>query len=179
MPSPVGHLIGGVAAGWLVQGSSGVGQGADTAWKREAVIFGALGALPDVDLLFGMHSGPTHSLGAALLVGVTSYLLGVRMRAATPLRFALACFSAYASHILLDWLARDTTAPIGIMALWPFTHEYYESSLHLFMAVSRRYYQGWAFVRHNLLAFLRELLILMPVLTAAILIRRRRRPKTL
>jgi hypothetical protein len=47
------------------------------------------------------------------------------------------------------------------------------------MAVSRRYYQGWAFVRHNLLAFLRELLILMPVLTAAILIRRRRRPKTL
>ena len=175
MPSPVGHLIGGVAAGWLVYGRPGVSQQADKDWKREAVIFGTLGALPDLDLLFGMHSGPTHSLGAALLVGVTAYVVGVRLRTTAPVSFALACFSAYASHILLDWLARDTTAPIGIMALWPFSREHYESSLHLFLAVSRRYHQGWSFVRHNLLAFARELLILVPLLMGVVLLRRKLR----
>jgi inner membrane protein len=174
MPSPVGHLIGGVAAGWLVYGSPISGGGSRTDWRREAVIFGSLGALPDLDLLFGMHSGPTHSLGAALIVGFTAYLIGIRLRTTAPLRFALACFSAYASHILLDWLAGDTTAPIGIMALWPFSYGHYASSLHLFMAVSRRYYQGWSFLRHNLLAIVRELLILIPLLTGVILLRRRR-----
>ena len=158
MPSPIGHAIAGITAGWLVAGaptqrSAGPkvagtlpGKVPATFW-REGALFAVLAALPDVDLLFGMHSGPTHSLAAAGDRRAVAYL---RARPSAGLgrgRFAIACAAAYASHVLLDWLARDTTAPIGIMALWPFSHAHYESDLHIFGAISRRYYQGWAFVR--------------------------------
>ena len=79
-----------------------------------------------------------------------------------------------ASHTLLDWLGTDSTAPIGIMALWPFSREYYESSLHIFHAISRRYWlqEFWTF---NLFALLRELLILGPITVLAGYARRIRR----
>ena len=77
MPSPVGHAIAGVAAGWLVAGAPNAPKVAGTfagkvpaTFLLEAVLFGALAALPDVDLLVGAHSGPTHSLGAAVIVGL-------------------------------------------------------------------------------------------------------------
>ena len=71
-----------------------------------------------------------------------------------------------------------TSAPLltllAIMALWPFDREYYESSLHLFMAISRRYYHGWTFVAQNARALVRELAILIPVLGAVVWLRSRR-----
>jgi inner membrane protein len=185
MPSPVGHVIGGLAAGWCVAGSP---RGDD--WRRrgsrEMALFGALGALPDIDLMFGAHSGVTHSLGAAMIVGVAAWAVQhpwllrsqaerrPRIGSPSAALFAMACMAAYGSHVLLDWLARDTTAPIGIMALWPFSRSYYESDIHLFMAISRRYYQGWTFIRQNAFALFRELLILMPVLMLVMLGRPRR-----
>jgi inner membrane protein len=175
MPSPIGHAIAGVAAGWLVSGAPRSKQ----RW-REACLFGALGASPDLDLLVGAHSGPTHGIGAAALVGVIALVIprlsgpddrSVIVRGSAV--FALACAAAYGSHILLDWLARDSTPPIGIMALWPLTRAHYESDLHLFMAISRRYHQGWIFIRQNALALLRELLILIPGLIAVMRLRPR------
>jgi hypothetical protein len=142
-------------------------------------LFGALAALPDIDLLFGAHSGPTHGLGAAVAVGIFAALVQrLRMRrpgttARSPLALAVACSAAYGSHALLDWLGTDTSPPIGIMALWPVNAEYYESDLHLFMAISRRYYHGWVFVRHNALALIREFVILLPLLTLTIRFRSR------
>jgi hypothetical protein len=85
----------------------------------------------------------------------------------------VACALAYASHPLLDWLAQDTMPPIGVMALWPFSRAHYESDLHVFMAISRRYYQGWSFVLHNVLAIARELAILLPVLGLVVVLRGR------
>jgi inner membrane protein len=122
----------------------------------------------DLDLLVGAHSGPTHSIGAALLVGVVSYLIGRRTR------FAVAVMAAYASHVLLDWFGSDAAAPIGIMALWPFSRDYYESSLHIFHAISRRYWQPdfWAL---NARAVARELIVLTPVTAAIGFFRFRRR----
>jgi inner membrane protein len=175
MPSPVGHVIAGVTVGWLVAGSPKV----PGTLGREALLFGALAALPDIDLLFGAHSGPTHGVGAALVVGIFAGLVQlVRARrpgtaGLSPLALALACVAAYGSHALLDWLGTDTSPPIGIMALWPVSAAYYESDLHLFMAISRRYYHGWAFVRHNAVALVRELVILVPLLMVAILFRPR------
>jgi inner membrane protein len=195
MPSPVGHVIAGLTAGWFVAGSpfvapkvgqkvAGTFPGKVPATFWEAAVFGALGALPDIDLIFGAHSGPTHSLGAAIVVGILAAIwAGVAQRLRSrrpeplglrPLTLAIACFAAYASHVLLDWLARDTTAPIGIMALWPFSRAPYESDLHIFMAISRRYYQGWTFVRQNAIALVSELLILVPLLVLVMKVRRRR-----
>ena len=170
MPSPVGHALAGLAVGWLVQGTPPLKP--KTAWVREAALFGTLGVLPDVDLLFDAHSGPTHGVGAAALVGLAALLIWPGQPAAR-VQAAIACALAYASHILLDWLGSDSSPPIGIMALWPMSRDYFESSFHVFMAISRRYWQGAAFWGQNLIALAREVVILGPILGAVFLARRR------
>jgi inner membrane protein len=116
----------------------------------------------DLDLLVGAHSGPSHGIGAALIVGFVSWFVVRRAGALRSRIAACALALAYASHTLLDWLGTDSSPPIGIMALWPFSREYYESPWHVFMAISRRYWlpEFWTV---NLLALGRELLILIPL----------------
>jgi inner membrane protein len=169
-------MIAGVAAGWLVAGAP-----APRLRWREGAFFAAVAAAPDLDLLVGAHSGPTHSVGAGVLVGIAAFVVHRKwqrssLAALPPAVFALACAAAYMSHVLLDWLSSDTTAPIGVMALWPITRAHYESDLHLFMAISRRYHQGWPFIVQNAIAFARELLILVPALWVIATFRRRSRP---
>lgn len=149
-------MIAGAAAGALVSGRTA---------PRALILFALAGAIPDVDLAFGMHSGPTHSLTAAALAGVVAWTI------TRHAGFAAAIAAAYATHTLLDWLSTDTSPPIGIMALWPFTRDYYESSAHLFLAISRRYWlvESWL---GNLRAVIREVLILVPLLWIAWWVRR-------
>ena len=64
MPSPVGHALGGIVAGWRAVPDGA--RRADT--LRTALIVGAFGVAPDLDLLVHDHRGPAHSLGAAILV---------------------------------------------------------------------------------------------------------------
>jgi LexA-binding, inner membrane-associated putative hydrolase len=146
-------------------------------------LFAAAGVAADLDLLAGAHSGPTHGLGGAAIVGALVWIWGSGMGGSrtaptTPERgkfagrFALAVAAAYASHTLLDWLGSDTRAPVGIMALWPFSRDYYESRLHVFMAISRRYWLP-EFWTYNLRALARELVILLPLVAAVVLFRRR------
>jgi inner membrane protein len=126
----------------------------------------------DLDLLVGAHSGATHGLGAAVIVGATVWVV-LRIRGVSRVvRTACASAIAYASHTLLDWLGTDSSPPIGIMALWPFSRDYYESSWHVFMAISRRYGlpEFWTF---NLSALVRELLILVPIALVVLTVRRR------
>ena len=134
-----------------------------------------LGPLADIDFLFGIHSRQTHSIGAALIVLAVAWAWQVHRRrraanpgstaAATPLRFAIAAACAYGSHVLFDWMGNDTTPPIGIMALWPFSEGFYQSQLYVFEAISRRYALP-GFWAHNLYAVAREIVILAPVVAA-------------
>ena len=121
--------------------------------------------LPDLDLLLSMHSGPTHSIGAAALVGVVRAGSGSRagVPAAQPIRGCVPGGLRAATYCSTGSGA-DASPPLGIMALWPFSRAYYESDLHLFMAISRRYYQGWVFVQQNLRAVTLELATLVPIL---------------
>src|SRR3954471_22174201 len=83
VPSPVGHVLGGIAAGWLVAGrhrdpgvrAPGWLPHVAARWWREGAVFGALGAAPDLDLLVGAHSTYTHSVGAAAIVAALAYVL--------------------------------------------------------------------------------------------------------
>jgi len=155
MPSPVGHALGGVAAGWRVAPSR----------SRAALLWlAALGSAADLDLLVGTHRGPTHSVGAAALTFLIAWI------ATRNPRWAIAAAAAWGSHVLLDWLGTDTSPPVGEMALWPFTRAYYESGLHLFPAISRRYWlpEFWVY---NLKALGIELVILGPI--AWVMMRRR------
>jgi hypothetical protein len=122
-----------------------------------AVLFATVGVTPDLDLLVGSHSTYTHSVGAVALVFVAAWALSKRPRVAA------AVAAAWASHLLLDWLGSDTSPPIGIMALWPFTSEHYQSSFYLFDAISRRYWLPEQFVWWNLKAAMKEVLILTPL----------------
>ena len=115
------------------------------------------GAVPDVDFLLPIqHRGPTHSLGAAVLVFAAAVAVTGKFRT------ALAIGAAYASHVLLDWLGADSSSPHGLMALWPLSTTYYVSGLDLFDAVSRRYWLP-GFWPLTGLAVLREILLVGPL----------------
>jgi inner membrane protein len=169
MPSPIGHALAGLAAGWAV--------GPRRAEVWQPALFAAAGMAADVDLLFGAHSGPTHGLGAAVIVGIVTIAaasaLGWRVHLA--LHLGVAVMAAYATHTLLDWLGSDSSPPIGIMALWPFSRDYYESSVHLFGAISRRYWLPH-FWSHNLRALAWEIAILVPIAAVAWVSRGRTAP---
>ena len=133
------------------------------------------GALADADFLLPMrHRGPSHSVVAAIIVGFVSYayvsVTGARRDAA---RVAIVIGCAYATHVLFDWLGADSSAPRGLMALWPFSSAFYISDLNVFDSVDRRYWLD-GFWRKNAIAGLRELLILVPLVVAAWFARSRR-----
>jgi inner membrane protein len=134
------------------------------------------GALPDIDFLLPMpHRGPAHSLAAAAAVGALSAaVVSFRASKDESVRVGLAIALAYASHVLLDWLGADSSTPRGLMALWPFSSEYYISDANIFRAITRRYWQD-DFWWMNTLAILQELAILGPLL---VIILRRSRSRT-
>ena len=150
LPHPWRHPAG-RAPGWL-----------PVTWPG-LVLYGAMGALPDLDFALGMHSRQSHSIGAVAVVFLAVLWLS-RGRSGTT-RLAAAAAVAYGSHILLDWLGSDTSHPIGIMALWPITDAFYQSDLHWFPAIWRDYRPGiWA---HDLWAVVWEMTVLGPVAAAA------------
>src|SRR5690349_16615152 len=130
MPSPVGHALGGIAAGWQIL---------PRPTRRAAVVLAVIAIAPDLDLVFGTHREASHSIGAAAIAGLVS-LVVARFVLARPWREAFwwsaAVTIAWLSHILLDWLSNDTRPPIGVMALWPFTHEHYKAAIEIFPPVS-------------------------------------------
>jgi membrane-bound metal-dependent hydrolase YbcI (DUF457 family) len=175
MPSPVGHALGGLIFGWCAASPAKVaparpGTGGEGAAQRLAAAlravathpwtlgFAVLGAAADADFALGIHSRQTHSVGATVVVGLAAAAWGGRL----DLRRGLACGLAYGSHVLFDWLGSDTAPPIGIMALWPFASDFYQSEFHVFTAIWREPWRP-GFLAHNLGAVLREVLLLAPV----------------
>lgn len=158
MPSPVGHLLGGVIVGQLVAPSA-------------LLLCAVAGVAPDLDFFWGRHNMETHSLGAAVLAG-----LGVLAynRGKNP-QLALAVTLAWSTHVLFDWLGSDDTPPLGVMALWPLSSTFYFADAFVFEAISRRYWLD-NFVTHNLWAVAREVVILGPILVAVKFLRRRSAP---
>lgn len=136
--------------------------------RHAAALVAAIAVAPDLDLLVGTHRGASHSVGAALIVGAAAWIV---LR--SP-RWAAAAALAWGSHVLLDWLSNDTRPPIGIMALWPVSREYYKSAIEIFPPVSRRYWEARFWV-YNLRAVAAELILLGPV--AAVVAWRARRAR--
>ena len=95
----------------------------------------------------------THSVGFALGLGAAT--LAWRRSARVGLAGAL----AVGTHVLFDWLGSDDSAPIGVMALWPLTTQFFFADAWLFDAVSRRYWRD-DFISQNVIAIAKELLML-------------------
>ena len=155
MPSPVGHFLGGFALGSFVSRR--------TDWTLPLVC-GVAAALPDVDFLLPIrHRGPTHSIAAAAATFVVVFaVLTVKRVEPDRVRIAAAMGLAVLSHVLLDWLGKDSSTPRGVMALWPWTTTYYVSELNIFDAIERRYWLE-GFVRRNTIALIKEIAFLLPI----------------
>ena len=145
--------------------------------RRAAVVVGAALA-PDIDLLFRFvdgrnhHNNETHSLGVALVAGLAGAVAFRLLAWARPYALALATCVAWASHTLLDYLNRDTSPPIGLMALWPWSDAHYKFPWPLFMSIGRTL--DGTTVLHNLVAVAWEALLLVPLLWVALIYRSRR-----
>jgi membrane-bound metal-dependent hydrolase YbcI (DUF457 family) len=158
VPTPIGHGLAGIAAGWS---AGGVARGDRRQLFTQVGILAMLGMAADLDLLIDWHSGPTHSVGAAAIAAIVAALWRWPI-ARTRWLIAAAAFAAWATHPLLDSLAPDTSPPIGVMAFWPLTTQYFISGLDVFMPIWRAPGNLKA-VSHDIVAVLREVAILGPV----------------
>lgn len=165
MPSPIGHALAGAA---VVLAGDAIDR------RRSALPFiatcAALAVVADFDLaLSGHHRSYTHSVTAVAFVFILAAAVTERV---TKWRVALICASAYATHLLLDWLGADATRPpFGIQALWPFVDRFFVSGLNVFAETERRNPFSHATFVQNLWATTREVAILGPVVAALWLIR--------
>jgi membrane-bound metal-dependent hydrolase YbcI (DUF457 family) len=173
MPTPVGHALGGLAAAWFAESAAGKRCKPWASTVPLGMASAAVAMSPDIDILFGSHRTYSHSVGAAAAAGIIAWL-AVRRRTPRAVGVAVILAVAYASHVLLDWLGKDSSNPPGLMALWPFSSRFYISGIDLFAEVSRRYWKPEEFIVGNVQVVGRELLILIPVAVVAWFLRSRR-----
>jgi membrane-bound metal-dependent hydrolase YbcI (DUF457 family) len=172
VPSPVGHALGGVICALALGGERPshprAGPLRRVAEDPLVHVAAIVAVLPDLDFLWGRHNMETHSLGAAAIAGLVA-LLWTKGRGK---RFAVVVAAAWASHVLFDWLGSDDTPPLGVMALWPLSRDFYFAHAFVFEAISRRHWLP-NFWSHNLWAVATEIVMLGPVAAAVALWRGR------
>jgi membrane-bound metal-dependent hydrolase YbcI (DUF457 family) len=173
MPSPVGHALAGLTVHILASQRA-----EDLLSPGRAILTVSAALLPDIDLAFQLvdgrnhHGNETHSLGAAALAALVVWAVAGARGVARPRLLAAATGAAWFSHVVLDFLNRDTHPPIGILALWPLSSEYFKIPWPLFLDIGRTL--EWSTVRHDLLAALWECVVLLPFLWGAWRFRLRR-----
>lgn len=119
MSTPVGHALFGVTAG------SAASRPSDLA--KCAVIGGMVAIAPDLDFLPGLlvgdpdrfHHGVTHTLAAAVVAASIAWFAAPARR---RWRWSTVVGAAYVSHLLLDMVTLDPSAPHGIPLFWPLDH---------------------------------------------------------
>ncbi len=167
MPSPIGHALGGAAVALIAD----LWPGRPVGRLRLPLACVGLAALADVDLLLPIaHRTITHSLAAVAFITIIAVAVTGKVTVGRW-RIALACGAAYASHLFLDWMAADPTAPSGLQVLWPMSSTWFISGWNVFRATERRHIFEWAAMRTNFLAVVQELAILAPVVVALWLVR--------
>jgi membrane-bound metal-dependent hydrolase YbcI (DUF457 family) len=175
VPSTLGHSIAGLAVAELFQCREG-------RVRRQALL---MANAADLDMLPGLltrrppdatHGRVSHSLGAAVIVGVGAGLWEkARGRRFTP-RFLQAA-AAYGSHILLDYLGK--TPGDGAPVWWPFSRDPHTSERHWFKTIishskERGFWKGLV-NRSNVAALAQEAAVTAPVYLAARVVGKRLR----
>lgn len=169
MPSPVGHSLAGIAAGWAVARPLRVPR----ALIVQVVTLAAIGMAPDLDLLWGRHSRETHSLGAALIVASVGAWRRWPVGAEHRWRIFFAVLLAYFAHPVMDAFAIDNAEPIGVMLWWPFSSAFVHSSHAFFDPISRAF-SSPAMWTHDLIAASHEVALLLPIVVVVWIVRRAR-----
>lgn len=162
LPSPLGHALGALTIHLLSA------RDREAVWRpaRALTLVGAALA-PDLDLLFkyvdgrNHHQAETHSIGFAVLAGLAAAGWAAWRRGDRPWVLGLLTALAWGSHIVLDYLGRDTHPPIGLLALWPLSGDHYKFPWPVFWDIGRTL--DLTTVRHNVAAVAWEVLLLAPL----------------
>ena len=178
MASPIGHALAGIAVAWgadLVPGSRAwrIAPASASLYARAGdgltLTCAALAAAPDMDLFFGrFHRTMTHSLISVAAVAAVTALVVARARwprAMMP-RIVIMCAAAWATHLLVDWLSSDRSAPQGIQLLWPFDGRWFISGWDIFAGSERHQLFSAATMSRNIEAIALEIAILGPIVAA-------------
>jgi len=177
MPTPLGHSL----AGWATAEAWGL-QPTRRRWSS-LLIVAFVANLADIDYLPGLmmgypsavHQQYSHSFVVAVGVGIVLGLLGWRWHGRfTP--YFLLFTSVYASHVLLDYLSRDTSEPLGLAMVWPLSSTVFKSPWPIFRDVlksrSSASFLPSLFVWYNLVSILWEAVLLVPTVVLARSLRR-------
>lgn len=167
MPSPLGHGLAGIAAGWAASRPARPTR----TLVVQTVTLAAIGMAPDLDLLWGRHSREAHSLGAALLVAAIAAWWRWPVGATSRARIFATVSLVWFLHPVMDAYAIDNTEPIGVMLWWPVSTRFVHSSQPFFDAISRMWRSPdiWS---HNAIAGAHELAIFVPIVALVWLLRR-------
>lgn len=194
MPSPIGHVLAGLAVGWLTEPATA--RTPTSTPTADAVRHGHLfkrwpdvltpfvlwcafvAAIPDADLLLAVsrHRVATHSLTATALVFIVAAVVTGKVTRRLGLRLAAALAAAHGTHLLLDWMGTDPGPPSGLQLLWPFDRTYYVSGWDVFPPTDRRLQVPGA-IGTNVRAAFAEIALLGPLAAGALFVRRRRRSR--
>ena len=182
MPSPVGHSLIGLAVGALAALAPDDWRGlARQAWQNRWPLLGAiaLANAPDIDYLPGLLTGElnayhhllTHTAGWCGVVSVGCWMLVRAVRSSTRVALLGWCLLLTGSHLLADWLTADTRPPIGIMALWPCTDNFYIAPHTIFPRLLK-HNLGEILQWHNAQAVAVEVVWCLPAVMAVLLAKR-------
>lgn len=163
MATPVGHSLAGLAIYELAWGER------ERNWQGR-VMAAILANLPDSDFIpgfllgdiNGIHHQATHSIGYVLFLGVAAYMLSRLGKIGDSLWVAFVVVVLVGSHLAIDWVTEDTSAPIGIPVFWPFSDVHYQCSVVLFTDVWRENFLSARTLLHNLRGMCIETAVLGP-----------------
>ena len=167
MPSTLGHTVAGLAVAELFQYREG-------RVRTQAMM---MANAADLDMLPGLltrrhpnaaHARASHSFGAAVIAGLGAGALA-RMRGRRFLPRFLQAVSAYGSHVLLDYLGKQSAD--GVPLFWPLTSRRYASDRAWFKTIishskKRGFWLGLV-NRSNVGALSRELAVTVPAYLVA------------
>lgn len=174
MPSPLGHTV--------ISSSICLFFKRDFSFRRDwkvLVFCIVVGLLPDADLLFvllanntGIHRSVTHNFPFLIVITVVISLFYKKIRIFNFPKTLLLVFCLLAVHLIMDFFTLDEILHFGINFFYPFTNNYIPAPFYLFMGFDWRqpsvlfsFYMGQV--------LLREFLITVPLLLAAVALRRR------
>lgn len=167
MATPIGHGLAGLTVG--------VAGGRRAGLAGYAILGAVAGLAPDLDFVPGLilgdpgrfHQGPTHSIVAALCVGVLVWFVAPSVH---RWRAGIVAAGGYLSHLALDLLTYDPTPPRGLRLLWPFVEESIHSPVTLLPRVLHTVVSP--FNLHNVYVAAIELAVIGLILLTSLLVRK-------
>ena len=169
MPTPIAHSLMGYVffadrykANWKLN-------------RYDSLTFIVVANLADIDYVPGFlmgnpnkfHHGMTHSFTFAVLMGIVFGLFYYFKKHGDFLKYFSIFSLTYVSHLVLDFIGKDTKYPYGEQLFWPFSKIYALSPIAIFSDVYKAsssdvFFQS-LFNWHNIQTAIMEVVILLPI----------------